>query len=158
MTAAKHTRFAIGADHAGYEVKDLIKEYLQQQGCEVIDFGTHSDDSVDYPDYARQVAESVANAEVERGILVCGTGIGMGIAANKVRGIRAATCNDTYTARMAAEHNDANVLCVGARVVHSDVAMAIVKEWMKYDFKGDRHQRRLDKIAELERSSVGATD
>ena len=154
----KHTRLAIGADHAGCEVKNTIKEYLQSKGFEVIDFGTHSDESVDYPDYARQVAESVAQAESGRGILVCGTGIGMGIAANKTRGIRAATCNDTYTARMAAEHNDANILCVGARVVHSDVALAIVKEWLKYDFKGDRHQRRNDKIAEIERSPVGASD
>lgn len=156
--AEKHTRYAIGADHAGYEVKNLIKEYLQKKGCEVIDFGTHSAESVDYPDYARQVAESVTNAEAQRGILVCGTGIGMGISANKIRGIRAATCNDTYTARMAAEHNDANVLCVGARVVHSDVALAIVKEWMKYEFLGDRHQRRIDKIREMERSTVGAGD
>ncbi len=154
----KYTRYAIGADHAGYEVKNLIKEYLQKKGCEVIDFGTHSAESVDYPDYARQVAESVANAECQRGILVCGTGIGVGISANKVRGIRAATCNDTYTARMAAEHNDANVLCVGARVVHSDVALALVKEWRKHAFLGDRHQRRIDKISEIERSTVGAGD
>ena len=154
----KATRFAMGADHAGYEVKNQIKEYLQEKGYEVVDYGTHSAESVDYPDYARQVAQSVSNAEVERGILVCGTGIGMSITANKVRGIRAATCNDTQTARLAAEHNDANVLCVGARVVHSDVAMAIVKEWLKYEYLGGRHQRRLDKIAELERTSIGASD
>ena len=156
--AEKYTRYAIGADHAGCEVKNNIKEYLQSKGCEVVDFGTHSTESVDYPDFARQVAESVVNAECQRGILVCGTGIGMAIAANKVRGIRAATCNDTYTARVAAEHNDANVLCVGARVVHSDVALVIVKEWRKHEYKGDRHQRRLDKISEIERSSVGADD
>ncbi len=156
--AEKYTRYAIGADHAGCEVKNNIKEYLQSKGCEVVDFGTHSTESVDYPDFARQVSESVANAECQRGILVCGTGIGMAIAANTVRGIRAATCNDTYTAQVAAEHNDANVLCVGARVVHSDVALAIVKEWRKYEYKGDRHQRRLDKISAIERSSVGADD
>jgi len=156
--AGKHTRYAIGADHAGYEVKNQIKEYLQEKGCEVVDYGTHSGESVDYPDYARQVAQSVSNAEVEHGILVCGTGIGMAIAANKVRGIRAATCNDTYTARMAAEHNDANVLCVGARVIHADVVMAIVKEWMKHDYLAGRHQRRVDKITEIERTAPGAAD
>ena len=152
----KATRFAMGADHAGYELKNQIKEYLQEKGCEVVDYGTHSAESVDYPDYARQVAQSVSNAEVERGILVCGTGIGMAITANTVRGIRAATCNDTQTARLAAEHNDANILCVGARVVHPDVTMAIVKEWLKHEFQGERHQRRLDKITELERETVGA--
>ena len=101
-------RIALGADHAGYAVKDRIKEILQKQGYEVIDFGAHAADSVDYPDYAKQVAQSVSQAESDRGVLVCGTGIGMAITANKFRGIRAATCNDTYTARMAAEHTDAN--------------------------------------------------
>ncbi|MEE9236152.1 MAG: RpiB/LacA/LacB family sugar-phosphate isomerase, partial [Candidatus Acidoferrales bacterium] len=104
----KARRIALGADHAGHKVKDRIKELLQQKGYEVIDFGAHSEESVDYPDYARLVAQSVAQAESDRGILVCGTGLGMAIAANKTQGIRAATCNDTYTARMAAEHTDAN--------------------------------------------------
>ena len=148
-------RIALGADHAGYAVKDRIKEILQKQGYEVIDFGAHAADSVDYPDYARQVAQSVSQAESDRGVLVCGTGIGMAITANKFRGIRAATCNDTYTARMAAEHTDANVLCVGARVVDGDHAIAIVKEWLKTRFGGGRHQRRIDKIAELERGQTG---
>ncbi|MFQ5662476.1 MAG: ribose 5-phosphate isomerase B [Terriglobia bacterium] len=145
-------RVALGADHAGYPVKDRIKERLQREGYEVIDFGTHAGDSVDYPDYAKLVAQSVSRAECTRGILVCGTGLGMAIAANKFRGIRAATCNDTYTARMAAEHTDANVLCVGARVVDADHAVAIVKEWLKAKFGGGRHQRRIDKISELERA------
>ncbi len=148
-------RLALGADHAGYAVKDRIKEILQKQGYEVIDFGVHASDSVDYPDYAKQVAQSVSQAESDRGVLVCGTGIGMAITANKFRGIRAATCNDTYTARMAAEHTNANVLCVGARVVDADHAVAIVKEWLKTPFGGGRHQRRLDKIAELERGQAG---
>ena len=152
MVAKGRGRIALGADHAGYQVKDRIKELLQRKGFEVIDFGAHSDESVDYPDYARLVAQSVSQAESNRGILVCGTGLGMAMTANKFRGIRAATCNDTYTARMAAEHTDANVLCVGARVVDADHALAIVQEWLKGKFGGGRHQRRIDKITDLERS------
>lgn len=148
----KGGRIALGADHAGYQVKDRIKELLKREGFEVVDFGTHASDPVDYPDYAKQVAQSVSQAECTRGILVCGTGLGMAMTANKFRGIRAATCNDTYTARMAAEHTDANVLCVGARVVDADHAVAIVKEWLKAKFGGGRHQRRIDKIAEIERT------
>ncbi|MFQ5776450.1 MAG: ribose 5-phosphate isomerase B [Terriglobia bacterium] len=147
-------RIALGADHAGYQVKDRIKAQLQREGFEVIDFGAHAGDSVDYPDFARQVASSVAQAESDRGVLVCGTGLGMAITANKFRGIRAATCNDTYTARMAAEHTDANVLCVGARVVDADHAVAIVREWIRGKFSGGRHQRRLDKICAIERAST----
>ncbi len=151
-------RIAIGADHAGYHVKERIKEFLQQQGHEVIDFGTHSEDAVDYPDYAQQVAQSVASAEVDRGVLVCGTGIGTAMVANKFPGIRAANCNDTYTARMAKEHTDANVLTVGARVVDADHAIAIVKEWLNARFEGGRHQRRLDKIADIERAHIMARE
>lgn len=154
---AKHQvegRIALGADHAGYQVKERIKEILKEKGYDVIDFGTHATESVDYPDYAKLVAQSVAQAESARGILVCGTGLGMAMAANKFRGIRAATCNDTYTARMAAEHTNANVLCVGARVVDADHALAIVKEWLKAKFGGERHQRRIDKITELEREQA----
>lgn len=149
-------RVALGADHAGFAVKERVKEDLQKQGYEVIDFGTHAADSVDYPDYARAVAGSVSQAECDRGVLVCGTGIGMAITANKFRGIRAATANDAYTARMAAEHTDANVLCVGARVVDADHAVAIVKEWLKTKFAAGRHQRRLDKITEIERAQQAA--
>ncbi|MGH9804276.1 MAG: ribose 5-phosphate isomerase B [Candidatus Acidiferrales bacterium] len=156
MTEKQARRIALGADHAGYPVKDRIKETLQKEGYEVVDFGTHAADSVDYPDFARPVAQSVSQAEVDRGILVCGTGIGMAVTANKFRGIRAATANDTYTARMAAEHTNANVLCVGARVVDADHAVAIVKEWLKTKFGGGRHQRRIDKITELERELTGA--
>ncbi|MDA2914547.1 ribose 5-phosphate isomerase B [Acidobacteriia bacterium AH_259_A11_L15] len=150
----KARRIALGADHAGHQVKDRIKELLQEKGYEVIDFGAHSEESVDYPDYAKLVAHSVAQAESDRGILVCGTGLGMAIAANKTQGIRAATCNDTYTARMAAEHTDANVLCVGARVVDADHALAIVQEWLKAKFGGGRHQRRIDKITASERPTA----
>jgi ribose 5-phosphate isomerase B len=156
MAQKNPVRIAVGADHAGYAVKERIKEELQRAGYEIIDFGTHTGESVDYPDYAQQVARSVAQAETGRGVLVCGTGLGMAITANKFRGIRAATCNDTYTARMAAEHTDANVLCVGARVVDADHAVAIVHEWLKGKFGGERHQRRIDKIAELERQPAAA--
>ena len=151
MAKKSAPRIALGADHAGFQVKELLKEELQKEGFEVIDFGTHTADSVDYPDYARLVARSVSQAESSRGVLVCGTGIGMAITANKFRGIRAATCNDTYTARMAAEHTDANVLCVGARVVDGDHAVAIIREWLKTKFGGGRHQRRIDKISEIDR-------
>ncbi len=151
MTTKTARRIALGADHAGYQVKERIKEFLQKSNYEVIDFGTHSAESVDYPDYAVRVAQSVASAEAERGVLVCGTGIGTAMTANKIPGIRAANCNDTYTARMATEHNNANVLAVGARVVDANHAVAIVKEWLHARFQGGRHQRRLDKIAELER-------
>jgi len=151
MAKKNAPRIAVGADHAGFQVKERVKEELQKEGFEVIDFGTHTGDSVDYPDYARLVARSVSQAESNRGVLVCGTGIGMAITANKFRGIRAATCNDTYTARMAAEHTDANVLCVGARVVDADHAVAIVREWLKAKFTGGRHQRRIDKISEIDR-------
>ena len=139
MAKKSAARIALGADHAGFQVKERLKEELQKEGFEVIDFGTHTADSVDYPDYARLVARSVSQAESSRGVLVCGTGIGMAITANKFRGIRAATCNDTYTARMAAEHTDANVLCVGARVVDGDHAVAIIREWLKTKFGGGRH-------------------
>lgn len=149
-------RIAIGADHAGYPVKERIKAALQRNGYEVIDFGTHAADPVDYPDYARLVAQSVARAETPRGVLVCGTGVGMAITANKVRGIRAATCNDTYTARMAGEHNNANVLCVGGRIVDGEHAVAIVDEWLNARFGGERHQRRVDKIMDMEREHVTA--
>ncbi|MFQ5816351.1 MAG: ribose 5-phosphate isomerase B [Terriglobia bacterium] len=147
-------RVALGADHAGYRVKERIKEFLQKSDYEVIDFGTHAEESVDYPDYSGPVAQSVASAEADRGILVCGTGIGTAMAANKIAGIRAANCNDTYTARMATEHNDANVLAVGARVVDADHAIAIVKEWLGARFQGGRHQRRIEKIAQLERNQA----
>ncbi|MBI4462569.1 MAG: ribose 5-phosphate isomerase B [Acidobacteria bacterium] len=137
-------------------MKERIKEFLQKAGYEVIDFGTHSDESVDYPDYSLPVAQSVSSAEADRGILVCGTGIGTAMTANKIPGIRAANCNDTYTARMAAEHNDANVLTVGARVVDADHAIAIVKEWLNTTFQGGRHQRRIDKITQVERERMAA--
>jgi ribose 5-phosphate isomerase B len=141
---------ALGADHAGWELKEALKAWLIDQGHQILDFGTHSPDSVDYPDYAAQVAEAVAADKVETGVLVCGTGIGMAIAANKVPGVRAATCGDLYTARMSREHNDANVLALGGRLLSPDAGVEILATWLATAFQGDRHRRRLAKIAELE--------
>ena len=142
---------ALGADHAGFQVKEALKAWLIEQGYEVVDYGTHSPESVDYPDYAAQVAEAVADQKVERGVLVCGTGIGMAITANKVDGVRAALCSDLYTARASREHNDANVLALGGRLMGPEMALDILRMWLATDFAGGRHRRRVDKIADLER-------
>jgi len=142
---------ALGADHAGWPLKEVVKAWLTGRGNEVLDFGTHTADSVDYPDYATVVADAVSDGTAERGILVCGTGIGMTIAANKVPGVRAATCADVYTARMAREHNDTNVLALGARVIGHEEAFEIVRVWLETAFAGDRHARRVEKLAAIER-------
>ena len=142
---------ALGADHAGWELKEALKAWLMDAGCQVLDFGTHGPDSVDYPDYALQVAEAVTVGKVERGVLVCGTGIGMTIAANKVPGIRAALCGDVFTARMSREHNDANVLALAGRLTGRETGLEILRAWLDTPFAGGRHARRVDKIGELER-------
>ena len=145
-------RIVIGADHRGYELKDEIAAALKRDGHEVLDVGTNSADSVDYPDYARAVGEAIVDGRAERGIIVCGSGVGAGIAANKMRGVRAAICHDTYSARQGVEHDDMNVLCLGARVVGSALAMELVKAFLSARFKGEeRYLRRLDKVAEMER-------
>ena len=141
---------ALGADHAGYELKEALKSWLINHGYHVLDLGTHSTESVDYPDYAILVGEAVADHKVERGLLVCGTGIGMTITANKVRGVRAALCGDLYTARMSREHNDANVLVLGGRLMGADMSADILRVWLETDFAGGRHARRVGKIAEIE--------
>ena len=146
---------ALGADHAGWELKEACKAWLIDHGHQVLDFGTHSPESVDYPDYAAQVAEAVAVTKVDRGVLVCGTGIGMAIAANKVPGVRAAACSDPFTARMSREHNDANVLCLGARLTGRDMAQDILQIWLDTSFAGDRHARRVGKINALEQRLRG---
>lgn len=143
-------KIAMGADHAGVELKHQLAEKLRADGYEVEDFGTHSTDSVDYPDFAATVARAVVDDEAELGVLVCGTGVGIGIAANKVDGARAATCNDLFTARMARAHNNANVLALGARVVGPGVAEEIVHIFVTTDFEGGRHGRRVGKIHDLE--------
>jgi ribose 5-phosphate isomerase B len=149
-----HMKIALGADHAGFELKDRIKQRLGEQGIAVQDLGTHSADSVDYPDFARKVAEMVAEHADTLGILVCGTGIGMAISANKVPGIRAANCDSVFEAQMSREHNDANVLALGARVVETESALEIVDKWLTTSFAGGRHQRRVDKIHEIEQEEV----
>lgn len=149
-------RIAIGCDHAGFLLKEELKAYLQVLGHEVEDMGTHSLESVDYPDYARQVAEAVAQGKVERGIVICGTGIGSSIVANKVPGVRAALCHESYTARMSREHNDSNVLALGGRVLGVELAKEIVQVWLASEFQGGRHARRVEKIKTIEREMVRA--
>lgn len=141
---------AIGSDHGGFRLKEEIKNLLTELGREYRDFGTHSSDSVDYPDIAASVARAVTSGECERGILICGTGIGISIAANKVRGIRAALCGDEFSAQMAREHNDANILALGERVTGPGLARAIVTKWLTSEFAGGRHTQRLCKIGALE--------
>ena len=149
------TTIALGADHAGWTLKESLKAWLLDGGQEVIDFGTHSPDSVDYPDYAAQVAEAVAVGKVQRGLLVCGTGLGMAITANKVPGVRAAACGDLHTARMSREHNDANVLALGGRLLAHEAAAEILRAWLETPFGGGRHAQRVEKIAGLERRFAG---
>lgn len=143
-------RIALGADHAGFALKEDIKKTLAGLGLTVEDFGTGSTESVDYPDFAERVARGVAGGRFDRGILVCGTGIGMGIAANKIPGIRAATVTDVEMARLSREHNDANVLAIGGRLLDKKRALEIVRTFLETPFGGDRHQRRIDKIKDLE--------
>ncbi len=143
-------KIGIGSDHGGYELKEYIKEYLDKENIDYVDYGTYSMDSVDYPDYGKLVSQAVVNKEVDRGIVICGTGIGISIACNKVRGIRCALCSDTYSARMSREHNNANILALGGRVVGRDLALEIVSVWLKTEFTGGRHARRIEKISEIE--------
>lgn len=148
-------RIAIGSDHAGFNLKELIKKHFKGEGICFVDFGTNSTEAVDYPDIARPVAESVARGETRFGILICGTGIGMVIAANKVPGVRAALCHDVFTARAAREHNDANVLTLGERVTGAGLACEIVRTWLQASFQGGRHERRVNKIRALEEEFCG---
>lgn len=144
-------KIAVGSDHGGVELKEEIKRFLNEEGYEFKDFGTNSTESCDYPDYALPVAEAVAAKEYDLGILICGTGIGIGIAANKVPGIRAALCSDTFSAHATREHNNANILTLGQRVVGPGLAIDIVKTFLNTEFEGERHQKRIDKIAEIEK-------
>ena len=141
---------AIGCDHGGFELKNHIKEHLKERGIEVKDFGTFSEESCDYPDIAQAVCESIKNGENDKGILVCGTGIGMSISANKVKGIRAAHVTDVYSAKMTKMHNNANVICLGGRVTGRELAFMIVDTWLDTEFAGGRHQARIDKISAQE--------
>jgi ribose 5-phosphate isomerase B len=146
-------KIAVGNDHRGYSIKLRILTLLNAGGHETVDLGTScGDQGVDYPDYAFQVAERVGRGECQRGILICGTGIGMSIAANKVTGVRAACCHDTITAEMSRRHNDANVLCLSADLLGGDEVERMLNAWLATDFESGRHQRRIDKIAQFEAS------
>ena len=144
---------ALGADHAGWRLKDELAPILESEGLEVLDLGTDSDESVDYPDYAVLVANAVASGEADRGILICGTGIGMSIAANKVKGIRCALVHDVFSAKATREHNDSNVLAMGERVIGPGLAREIVSTWLDTEFEGGRHGRRIEKVSDIENSS-----
>jgi ribose 5-phosphate isomerase B len=139
-------KYFIGTDHAGFEVKPFVIDYLQKKGIEVEDLGCYSNESVDYPDYAHKVAKAVLANPGTKGILICGSGIGMSLAANKHKGIRAALCHDYYTAEMARRHNDANILCFGARIVGLGEIESILEAWLTHEFEGGRHERRVKKI------------
>lgn len=142
----KPLKIAIGSDHGGLQYKESIISKFNSEEFEFIDVGTYTPDSCDYPVIAKQVSEKVVNGEADRGILICGTGIGMSIAANKVKGIRAALCGETYSARLTRQHNDSNVLCLGQRVIGESLAFDIVEIWLKTEFDGGRHQRRVDML------------
>jgi len=143
-------RIIIGSDHGGLELKNEIIKHLSSRGVDVTDVGTYSSESCNYPDYARALCEGIRSGEFERGILVCGTGIGMSIAANKHKGIRAACCSDTFSAKMTRMHNDANVLCLGGRVVGTGLALDMVDLFLDTEFEGGRHTLRVDMLKEIE--------
>ena len=144
-------RVALGADHGGFDLKETIRAHLERQGIRVQDFGTHSNDSVDYPKYGFAVGSSIIKGEADLGIVVCGTGLGISIAANKIPGIRAAVCTETFSARMAREHNNANILALGARVIGAGLALDIVDIFLKTEFSGGRHALRVSLISDIER-------
>ncbi|MFH0932851.1 MAG: ribose 5-phosphate isomerase B [Nitrospirota bacterium] len=143
-------KIGIGCDHAGLELKNEIIQLLRGLGIECIDYGTNSPESVDYPDFGEKVSEAVSSGKIDRGILICGTGIGMSIVANKFPRVRASLCNDLFTAQMSRRHNDANILVLGGRIVGKDLAKAIVRTWMETPFEGERHSMRLKKITRIE--------
>ena len=148
-------KIAVGSDHAGFDYKETVKEYLKKKGHEVIDKGTYSRESVDYPVFGEAVGKAVASGEADFGIVICGTGIGISISANKVPGVRAALCTNEYMARMARKHNNANVLAFGARVLGIDVALGIVDQFFSSEFEGGRHEKRVNLISGIERSLCG---
>ena len=143
-------KIAMGADHGGYSLKEVVKKHLVEAGHEVLALGTHDTDSCNYPVYAEKVAYAVADKDADLGVLICGTGICMSIAANKVKGIRAAAVSDCFTAQATREHNDSNIICLGERIVGPGLAMRIVDTWLEASFQGGRHQTRVDMICDLE--------
>ena len=144
-------KIAMGNDHTAIELKNIIKEFVEEKGYEVLDLGTNSTESCDYPVYGEKVGRAVAGGEADLGIVICGTGVGISLAANKVKGIRACVCSEPYTAKLSREHNNTNVLAFGARVVGPELAKMITKMWLETAFEGGRHQRRVDMLAALDR-------
>ena len=142
-------KIVIGSDHGGFVLKAKLIEHLSQKGFEVVDKGCYSEDSVDYPDVANDVAKSVGTNEFEKGILVCGSGIGVSIVANKIAGVRAALCTDVRMAKLSRQHNNANIICLGERLLKEKNALMMVDTWLETEFEGDRHNRRVDKIHSL---------
>jgi ribose 5-phosphate isomerase B len=147
-------QIAIGSDHAGFELKEDLRKFLKERAVGVLDLGAPDETPVDYPEIGRAVAEKVSTGEIPRGILICGTGIGMSMVANRFPGVRATLCHDLYTARMSREHNDSNLLVLGARLLGKGIAREIVKVWLEADFQGGNHRRRLDEIAALDEKIV----
>ncbi len=137
-------KIALAADHGGFELKEIVKLHLQEKGIEVLDLGCHKEESVDYPNYGRDCGEAVMRGDAQRGIVICGTGIGISIAANKVKGIRCALCTSLFMAEMSRKHNNANILALGGRILEPELAMEIVDVWLYTEFEGGRHQRRTD--------------
>jgi len=148
-------KIAVGSDHAAFAHKQHIVETLREEGHDILDVGCDSAESCDYPDFAKQVAQAVSKAQTECGILLCGTGLGMCMSANKVHGIRAAVCHDEYTTIMSRSHNNANVLCMGGRVLAADEAMHLVRIWLRTRFEGGRHKGRVDKVMKIEEEECG---
>jgi ribose 5-phosphate isomerase B len=146
-------QIGLACDHGGFELKEEVKSFLKSMSFEPVDLGTFTEDSVDYPDYGVLVAQKISNGEMERGILICGSGIGMSIVANKFPGVRAALVNDLYSSRFSREHTDANILVIGARIVGKELAKEIVKVWLNTAFAGGRHKKRLEKIEALEKKN-----
>ncbi|MCI8940677.1 MAG: ribose 5-phosphate isomerase B [Dorea sp.] len=147
-------KIGIGNDHAAVDMKNEIKAYLEEKGHEVVNFGTDSDASCHYPEYAKKVALAVTGGEVELGILICGTGVGISIAANKVEGIRAVVCSEPYSAKLSREHNNTNILAFGARVIGIETAKMIVDAWLDAEFMGGKHGTRVDMIMDIEKSKI----
>ncbi len=143
-------KIGIASDHGGFELKEIIAEYLKEKGYDVFDYGIKENERVDYPDYAKLVADGITEGKEELGILICGTGLGMSIAANKIKGIRAACVSDAFSAKMARQHNNANILCFGGRVVGDEVAKTLVDAFLDNEFEGGRHSTRVDKMMSFE--------
>lgn len=152
-------KIGIGNDHTAVEMKNIIKEHLEEQGHEVVDFGTNSTDRFDYPISGYKVGKAVAGGEVDLGVLICGTGVGISLAANKVRGVRACVCSEPYSAKLSRMHNNTNIIAFGARVVGPEMAKMIVDEWLGAEFEGGRHERRVNMLSEIEETqALGAAE